>query len=99
MRSRFARYRDTAEGDWGSLHIVLADGNTERHHVLWCYDQARDNGDDEGAALAAFMLCEMTDAQIERLYRESYTIGADPKDSAATGRSVTSESEEDATDT
>jgi hypothetical protein len=41
---------------WGSLHIVLDDGNVGDDHVRYCLEQARAIGDDEGASLAEILL-------------------------------------------
>ncbi len=40
----------------GSLHIVLDDGNWERHHIHWCAGYACGKGDDEGDDLAELLL-------------------------------------------
>lgn len=41
---------------WGSLHIVLEDGNLADHNVQWCINHAREIGDTEGEALAEILL-------------------------------------------
>lgn len=42
--------------EWGSLHIVLADGNTADSHVRFCIDTAREGRDSEGERLARILL-------------------------------------------
>ena len=41
---------------WGSLHIVLDDGNVEDSSVEFCLDFARECGDAEGERLARILL-------------------------------------------
>lgn len=41
---------------WGSLHIVLDDGNINDSSVKYCFEHARDVGDIEGARLAEVLL-------------------------------------------
>lgn len=41
---------------WGSLHIVLEDGNVEDGHVISCIKWAEERGDIEGKALAEILL-------------------------------------------
>jgi hypothetical protein len=43
-------------GVWGSLHIVLEDGNYDDSSVLYCFERATRTGDTEGAALAEILL-------------------------------------------
>jgi hypothetical protein len=40
---------------WGSLHVVLADRNTQDSHVDFCIEDARERGDFEGEALARLL--------------------------------------------
>lgn len=57
VAERFASYlRQPGNGEWGSLHIVLADGNTDDGSVRWCAEWARERGDDEGEQLAGILL-------------------------------------------
>jgi hypothetical protein len=53
---------------WGSLHIVLDDGNTEDSHVAWCREYALERGDAEGAALAEILL-RMSQTQRSKISR------------------------------
>ena len=41
---------------WGSLHIVLDDGNVEDSSVRFCQHYATQHGDVEGARLAGLLL-------------------------------------------
>jgi hypothetical protein len=50
----------------GSLHIVLDDGNIESHHVEFCRNYARDQGDEDGEKLAELLL-QMSASQRRRL--------------------------------
>ncbi len=59
------------DGNGGSLHLFLSDGNYEREHVEFCWKWAYDHNDPEGAALANVLL-ELTDEQRERLYGEMW---------------------------
>lgn len=52
---RFARYFQ-ANPVWGSLHIVLDDGNVSDHSVKFCAQYARESRDLEGAELADILL-------------------------------------------
>jgi hypothetical protein len=58
VRVYVARFADYLDGHcaWGSLHVVLDDGNLEDSHVRFCLDWAREEGDAEGADLAALLL-------------------------------------------
>jgi hypothetical protein len=47
---------------WGSLHVVLDDGNVEDGCVLACIEWAEHHGDTEGASLAKVLL-EMSKTQ------------------------------------
>jgi hypothetical protein len=54
---RFAAYRSKPGNDeWGSLHIVLSDGNLTDDSVRFCIAWARDHSDTEGLALATVLL-------------------------------------------
>jgi hypothetical protein len=62
---RFAAYyRDNPV--WGSLHIVLDDGNVEDSSVDYCIQWATDSGDKEGLALA-LILRQMSKTQRRKL--------------------------------
>jgi hypothetical protein len=52
---RFRAYHES-EPVWGSLHIVLDDGNVDDSDVMFCVRYALENGDDEGAELARILL-------------------------------------------
>jgi hypothetical protein len=41
---------------WGSLHVVLDDGNYEDSSVRYCIEWARECGDEEGVRLAELLL-------------------------------------------
>lgn len=56
------REYERAHPTWGSLHIVLEDGNIEDEHVEFCERWARDHGDEMGVTLAR-MISELTDLQ------------------------------------
>ena len=51
---------------WGSLHIVLDDGNVRDSDVAFCEQWAREHGDEEGEALAR-ILAQMSKTQREKL--------------------------------
>lgn len=53
---RFAAYYHHTGGEWGSLHIVLADNNYQTEHVHFCLEWAMRHGDREGAALARILV-------------------------------------------
>lgn len=52
---RFRSYYERNRA-WGSLHVVLDDGNVADDHVRSCEQYAKENGDTEGATLAAILL-------------------------------------------
>jgi hypothetical protein len=53
---RFAAYYEQPmNGAWGSLHIVLDDGNVRRSDVEFCLEAATAGGDTEGVALATIL--------------------------------------------
>ena len=52
---RFAAYF-AANPAWGSLHVVLDDGNVADSSVQFCIEYAAERGDDEGAALGRVLL-------------------------------------------
>lgn len=58
---RFADYFD-ANPTWGSLHIVMEDGNVEDVHLAWSIRYAEEHGDSEGAALGR-ILSRLTEAE------------------------------------
>jgi hypothetical protein len=51
---------------WGSLHVVLDDGNVADADVAFCAELARERGDAEGAELAE-LLARMSKTQRARL--------------------------------
>lgn len=55
VKDAFMAYRER-HPEWGSLHIVLADGNVEDRFVRWVIDQAQEAGDVEGERLAHILL-------------------------------------------
>lgn len=60
LRSLFRAYLRRYPA-WGSLHVVLEDGNVKDSHVEFCLQQALEKGDEEGAALARILLeCSQT---------------------------------------
>ena len=64
---RFADYKSMpGNGMWGSLHIVLDDGNVEKQHVEWVAEYAREKGDVEGEALGRILL-QMSMTQRKKL--------------------------------
>lgn len=67
---RFRRYlhHPATCGDWGSLHIVLADDNIGTEHVEFCIRWATEHDDLEGAALARILLT-MSKSQRGRIGR------------------------------
>lgn len=52
---------------WGSLHIVLDDGNFEDSSVEFCRGYAVENGDSDGEVLARLLL-KMSKTQRKKLY-------------------------------
>ena len=62
---RFKEYHKTNPA-WGSLHIVLEDGNTENSNVMWCVNYASSVGDKIGGELAVLLL-DMTITQRRRI--------------------------------
>ncbi len=65
---RFAAYYHHTGGEWGSLHIVLADGNYQTEHVSFCLEWAENHQDHEGAVLA-YTLLKMSKSQRGRVGR------------------------------
>lgn len=64
---------------WGSLHIVLDDGNVEDSHVEFCRKYAIENGDEEGAYLAG-VLAGLSQSQRLNLEKrvDKYNLRAPP---------------------
>ena len=90
--ARFATYRKD-NPMWGSLHIVLEDGNVRDSDVEFCRHYATEQGDVEGADLAQILLT-MSKTQRLRIdekvdeYQESHGIGnifKDPEPSSLLG--------------
>ena len=73
---RFAAY-NRIHGAWGSLHIVLDDGNVRDDHVTFCREYATKNGDTEGAELAEILLT-MSKTQRLRLPDKVYELERAP---------------------
>jgi len=69
---RFAAYREQHPA-WGSLHVVLDDGNAETKFVQECADDADARGDVEGAALARILLT-LTESQRLRVGRRAEAV-------------------------
>jgi hypothetical protein len=70
---RFAAYYlRPGNGAWGSLHIVLDDGNVEDEFVRHCIGFALEDGDTEGIALAEILLTmsKTQRAKLPRLVHE-----------------------------
>lgn len=65
VKDRFLAYL-TKHPTWGSLHIVLDDGNIENCHVTWCIKYAQERGDTEGAELGKILL-SMSETQRRKL--------------------------------
>jgi hypothetical protein len=65
---RFAAYYQHTGGEWGSLHIVLADDNLQTEHVNFCLEWAENHQDHEGAVLA-YTLLKMSKSQRGRVGR------------------------------
>jgi hypothetical protein len=61
-----AYYRDNPA--WGSLHIVLDDGNVDDASVRFCEEYATEKGDHEGAELARILM-RMSRTQRAKLAR------------------------------
>jgi len=73
---RFASYQEDSTvqgcvhyGEWGSLHIVLADGNTEKSSATFCREWSQKIGDREGEQLAGLME-QMSGSQRGRISRK-----------------------------
>lgn len=65
--SKFISYYEKPEnGAWGSLHIVLDDGNIEDSSVNFCIKWAHDNNDPAGKELGELLL-KMSKSQRMRL--------------------------------
>lgn len=63
--ARFADYYQApGNGAWGSLHVMLDDGNEDAAN--FCYEFAIEHGDHEGAALAEICM-NLTATQIRKL--------------------------------
>lgn len=54
------------DDSWGSLHIVLEDGNVDDESVFCCYKHAKKVGDKEGLRLAC-LLFNLTKTQRRKL--------------------------------
>jgi hypothetical protein len=67
VTDRFRAYRE-ANPTWGTLHIVLDDGNVRDKHVRSCIESALEQGDTEGHELACLLL-GMSTTQRQKLRR------------------------------
>ena len=67
VRARFLDYL-SKNPTWGSLRVVLYDGNIWDEHVLWCLYHAKGLGDVEGTELAR-ILRTMSRTQRKKLSR------------------------------
>jgi len=71
---RFVAYHEAPlNGAWGSLHIVLDDGNVDDSSVRHCKDWAVERGDAEGAALADILLT-MSKTQRHKLPNKVWAV-------------------------
>lgn len=66
-------YRQPDNGAWGSLHIVLDDGNVQDDHVAYCVSWAEERSDTEGAALARILLT-MSKSQRSRIPNKVHAL-------------------------
>lgn len=75
---RFAAYH-RREPAWGSLHVVLDDGNVADEFVRGCIEHAEGMGDAEGAELARILLSmsKTQRARLPRLVAERYRWGGE----------------------
>lgn len=64
-------YARDGNSSGGNLHVILDDGNIERHNIGWCFNRARENGDTAGMRLA-WKLMRLTISQRKRLVRSRY---------------------------
>lgn len=62
---RFRAYK-AANGSWGSLHLVLDDGNVRNKHVTYAAEYALETGDTEGFELAGLLL-QLSTTQRQKL--------------------------------
>lgn len=62
----FIQYGERNIG-WGSLHIVMDDGNLEDSNIQFCLDYALEEGDWDGVVLAYFLLKQSYEDR-EKLY-------------------------------
>lgn len=68
---RFTAYKQRpGNGCWGSLHIVLDDGNIKDSNIQFCIDYAIKTCDTEGVELGKILL-SMSKSQRLKLYREA----------------------------
>ena len=68
----FAAYYEV-HTSWGSLHVVLADGNYDQAVAEGCVRWAAEQGDTEGERLAR-ILCDLSYSQRARLPRKVYQL-------------------------
>lgn len=66
---RFKDYHELPGNScWGSLHVVLDDGNLKDHFVQFCIDFAEQSGDREGAELGRILL-QLSETQRDKISR------------------------------
>ncbi len=56
---------------WGSIHIILADGNLEDEHIDWCIDYAIKLGDTAAVDLCS-ILYTFSYSQRMKLYNHNW---------------------------
>ena len=54
---------------WGSLHIILADGNLNKRDVIFCINYAYEEKDFAGMNLA-FLLTMLSKRQLKKIYKK-----------------------------
>ncbi len=74
LRQFSAYYRDNPT--WGSLHVILEDGNVHDSDVKWCLELAASRNDTMGEALA-YELLKMSVTQRRKLYEGEYIVWED----------------------
>jgi len=72
LLQRFMRYYHD-NPTWGSLHVILEDGNLHDSDVKWCLELAASLNDAEGEALA-YELLKMSVTQRRKLYDGQYAV-------------------------
>jgi hypothetical protein len=62
-----------AEAVGGCLHIVIEDGNYERHSIESCIEFSKENGDYWGEVIASLLL-EFNDTEVEQIIERPFEI-------------------------